>query len=81
MHQLAVLSAAHGHTRGYMKTIQEREDLAPVVLWDEGTGLGLSIAQRIVYEHGGRIDVESKFGEGTTFSIYLPVTVEESDLG
>ena len=48
---------------------------------DEGTGLGLSIAQRIVYEHGGRIDVESKFGEGTTFSIYLPVTVEESDLG
>jgi two-component system, sporulation sensor kinase E len=39
---------------------------------DEGTGLGLSIAQRIVYEHGGRIDVASESGDGTTFMIYLP---------
>lgn len=39
---------------------------------DEGTGLGLSIAQRIVYEHGGRIEVQSEPGVGTTFSIYLP---------
>jgi signal transduction histidine kinase len=39
---------------------------------DEGTGLGLSIAQRIVYEHGGRIDVTSESGDGTTFTINLP---------
>ena len=38
----------------------------------EGTGLGLSIAQRIVEEHGGRIEVDSNPGTSTTFSIFLP---------
>ena len=39
---------------------------------DEGTGLGLSIAQRIIYQHGGHIDVESRPEQGTTFRVYLP---------
>lgn len=38
-----------------------------------GTGLGLPIAKGIAESHGGRIEVESEVGEGTTFSIYLPV--------
>ena len=38
-----------------------------------GTGLGLSIAKHIVLLHNGRIDVESMPGEGTTFSVWLPV--------
>ncbi len=43
-----------------------------------GTGLGLSIAYGIMKEHKGRIEVESKVGEGTTFTICLPALSEES---
>ncbi|MBC7976989.1 MAG: hypothetical protein H7138_18590, partial [Myxococcales bacterium] len=39
----------------------------------EGTGLGLSIVHGIVASHGGRIQVESVIGRGTTFTIDLPV--------
>lgn len=39
---------------------------------EEGTGLGLSIARRIVTEHRGTLEAESREGEGTTFVITLP---------
>ena len=41
-----------------------------------GAGLGLAIAKWIAQAHGGNIDVMSKVGEGTTFTIILPILVE-----
>lgn len=38
----------------------------------EGTGLGLSVAHGIVTDHGGFIDIETKPGMGSTFTVYLP---------
>ena len=43
-----------------------------------GTGLGLAIARHMVEMHGGRLWLESRLGKGTTFSLTLPVRVEES---
>ena len=37
-----------------------------------GTGLGLFIVRRLVESHGGRIEVESQEGDGTTFRVFLP---------
>jgi len=37
-----------------------------------GSGLGLLMTKKIVHEHGGTIDLKSKPGKGTTFSIRLP---------
>lgn len=36
------------------------------------TGLGLSVAHEIISEHGGRIEVESEIGKGSTFTVVLP---------
>jgi signal transduction histidine kinase len=38
----------------------------------EGTGLGLAIAKRYVEQNGGRLDVTSRLGEGTTVTLHLP---------
>jgi two-component system, NtrC family, sensor kinase len=43
----------------------------------EGTGLGLPIVKSIVVEHGGEVTFRSKAGEGTTFSVFLPVVLPE----
>jgi signal transduction histidine kinase len=44
----------------------------------EGTGLGLAIAKRYVEETGGRLDIASRLGHGTTVRIWLPVASGEA---
>ena len=41
----------------------------------EGTGLGLSVSYSIIKKHRGRIEVKSTLGQGTCFSIFLPIEV------
>ena len=40
--------------------------------FDGGTGLGMAIVRKIVEDHGGTIELESRPGEGTTVTIHLP---------
>lgn len=44
----------------------------------EGTGMGLAVVHNIVSNHGGRIDVSSREGEGTTFRVVLPADPGEA---
>jgi len=58
-----------------------REDIAKVFepyysTKETGTGLGLAIVKKAIDDHGGSISVSSKEGEGTTFTILLPVEPE-----
>ena len=43
-----------------------------------GTGLGLSITRKLLDRLGGSVDVRSTYGEGSTFSVYLPLQVPAS---
>ena len=47
------------------------------VMGRSGTGLGLAVVWGTVKDHRGYIDVESKEGEGSTFTLYFPVTRED----
>jgi len=44
----------------------------------KGTGLGLAVCYGIISEHGGRISVRSNVGKGTTFSVFLPISPDQS---
>ena len=47
----------------------------------QGAGLGLTVTRKVIEQHGGRIRVESRPGEGTTFTLVLPLAGAESTAG
>jgi len=42
-----------------------------------GTGLGLAIVKHIISRHQGRLSIESKLGEGSVFTVFLPAAPAE----
>jgi signal transduction histidine kinase len=75
--RMAVSDTGAGIPRDQIQHIFEKfyqaDTQAPLAL--RGAGLGLAIAKSIVTAHNGAIDVESRVGVGTTFTIRLPVRV------
>ncbi|WP_042231255.1 ATP-binding protein [Kurthia senegalensis] len=44
---------------------------------EKGTGLGMMICEKIITEHKGKIEIDSTYGQGTIFSITLPICTKE----
>jgi two-component system NtrC family sensor kinase len=65
-----VIDQGHGISRSELTKIFEPFYTTKAA--GRGTGLGLSICYGIITEHGGRIEVDSVLGEGTTFRVILP---------
>ena len=61
--------------RDFVRTADVEEDGIP------GTGLGLPLVAHVAEAHGGRVEVESEVGRGSTFTIRIPVESEPPDEG
>jgi signal transduction histidine kinase len=70
--ELEVSDTGVGVPEDQLPLIFERFHRADPSRTADGVGLGLSIARQIAEAHGGRIEVESTPGEGSTFTLLLP---------
>lgn len=71
-HRILISDTGPGIASSDLPHIFERFYRSPQARSEDGTGLGLAIAKWITSEHGGAISVESRVGNGTTFTIMLP---------
>jgi two-component system, NtrC family, sensor histidine kinase AtoS len=69
-HELAVMIGDTG--AGIPPAIVKKIFLPFYTTKDKGVGMGLALAHKVITAHGGRIDVESREGKGTTFTVILP---------
>jgi two-component system phosphate regulon sensor histidine kinase PhoR len=69
VHDAGIGIARREHRRIFDKFYRSNELLSSDV---EGSGLGLAIVRHVVHAHGGRVELESEVGKGSTFTIVLP---------
>lgn len=74
--RFAVADTGEGIPQAHLSRVFDRFFRVPGTRARRGAGLGLAIAREIVLAHGGRIDVSSQAGSGTTFTFTLPVAPE-----
>lgn len=82
MLEIKVIDTGIGITADKQQLIFERffQDNMPASLLNQGSGIGLSITREFVKMHNGTISVESEAGQGSCFSILLPVTTHENSV-
>ncbi len=71
--QKAIMITIRDNGCGIPKDLMDRLFLPFFTTKKNGNGLGLALSHKIIQEHGGTITVESQEGQGTTFTIVLPV--------
>ena len=76
VHQITIKDNGIGIDEKYLEKIFAVFQRLNVRQAYEGTGIGLAVCKKIVERYGGTIEVESKVGEGTAFTIKLPAESE-----